>query len=43
MLRTSGNVSLAARLCGQERSRLNKMVLKYGLGKPRFAEEGPVA
>jgi DNA-binding NtrC family response regulator len=37
MLRTSGNVSLAARLCGQERSRLNKMVIKYGLGKSRFS------
>jgi DNA-binding NtrC family response regulator len=43
MLRTSGNVSLAARLCGQERSRLNKMVIKYGLGKPRFTGDGQAA
>jgi DNA-binding NtrC family response regulator len=43
MLRTSGNVSLAARLCGQERSRLNKMVIKYGLSKPRFTGDGQAA
>ena len=28
---TDGNVSLAARMCGQERSRLNKLVRKHGL------------
>jgi DNA-binding NtrC family response regulator len=43
MSRTDGNVSLAARLCGQERSRLNKMVLKYGLGKPRCSSTVPSA
>jgi DNA-binding NtrC family response regulator len=43
MSRTSGNVSLAARLCGQERSRLNKMVLKYGLGKSRLGSDSPAA
>ena len=29
--RTAGNVSHAARMCGQERSRLNKLVRKHGL------------
>jgi DNA-binding NtrC family response regulator len=28
---TAGNVSHAARMCGQERSRLNKLVRKHGL------------
>jgi len=29
--RTGGNISMAARLCGKERSRLGKLVKKYGL------------
>ena len=29
--RTGGNISLASRLCGKERSRLGKLVKKYGL------------
>jgi DNA-binding NtrC family response regulator len=28
---TAGNISMAARLCGQERSRLNKLVRKHGI------------
>jgi len=33
---TSGNISEAARLCGQERSRLNKLVRKHGLERSHF-------
>jgi len=36
---TAGNISLAARLCGQDRSRLNKLVRKYGLARSSFAED----
>ena len=32
--RAAGNISLAARLAGKERSRLGKLVKKYGLGQP---------
>lgn len=38
LAKTAGNISLAARLCGQERSRLNKLVRKHGLERSRFAE-----
>ena len=34
--RTKGNISLAARLCGKERSRLTKLVKKYGLERHDF-------
>ena len=34
--RTRGNLSLAARLCGKERSRLGKLMKKYGLDRERF-------
>jgi DNA-binding NtrC family response regulator len=34
--RTRGNLSLAARLCGKERSRLGKLMKKYGLDRQRF-------
>jgi DNA-binding NtrC family response regulator len=37
LARTSGNLSLAARLSGKERSRLGKLVKKYGLQRARFA------
>ena len=35
--RTRGNISLAARLSGKERSRLCKLVKKYGLQREHFA------
>jgi DNA-binding NtrC family response regulator len=35
--RTRGNISLAARLCGKERSRLGKLVKKHGLERMSFA------
>jgi DNA-binding NtrC family response regulator len=35
--RAGGNLSLAARLCGKERSRLGKLVKKYGLERAAFA------
>ncbi|MGH8581320.1 MAG: sigma-54 interaction domain-containing protein [Gammaproteobacteria bacterium] len=31
LVRTGGNISLAARLCGKDRSRLQKLVTKHGL------------
>jgi len=34
--RTGGNISLASRLCGKERSRLTKLVKKYGLERLAF-------
>jgi DNA-binding NtrC family response regulator len=37
LVRTGGNISLAARLAGKERSRLGKLVKKYGLDRQRFA------
>lgn len=36
LARTSGNVSLAARLCGKERSRLTKLIKKHGLQREYF-------
>ena len=33
---TNGNISLAARVSGKERSRLGKLVKKYGLDRQRF-------
>src|SRR5262249_5254341 len=35
--RTGGNISQAARISGKERSRLGKMVKKYGLAQARSA------
>jgi DNA-binding NtrC family response regulator len=43
LARTQGNISLAARLSGKERSRLCKMVKKYGLERERFTRPGPGA
>ena len=37
LARAGGNISLAARLAGKERSRLCKMIKKYGLQRRRFA------
>jgi DNA-binding NtrC family response regulator len=37
LCRTRGNITEAARLCGQERSRLNKLVRKHGLERDQFA------
>jgi len=37
---TRGNVSLAARLCGKERSRLGKLMKKHGLERMTFAGRG---
>lgn len=37
--RTHGNVSLAARLSGKERSRFGKLLKKYGLDRGTFANE----
>jgi two-component system response regulator GlrR len=36
--RTRGNLSLASRISGKERSRLGKLVRKYGLTRKAFAE-----
>lgn len=36
LARTDGNISLAARLCGKDRSRLHKLVRKYGLNRGCF-------
>ena len=38
LARTNGNISLAARLSGKERSRLGKLVKKHGLERARYAE-----
>ena len=35
--KTSGNISLAARLCGKERSRLARLLKKHGLDRLSFA------
>jgi len=43
LARTRGNISLAARLSGKERSRLCKLVKKYGLERERFAGGRPIA
>ena len=39
LLHTQGNISQAARISGKERSRLGKMVKKYGLERLAFARE----
>jgi DNA-binding NtrC family response regulator len=36
LARSRGNISLAARIAGKERSRLAKLVKKYGLGRHEF-------
>jgi DNA-binding NtrC family response regulator len=41
LARTRGNISLAARLSGKERSRLCKLVKKYGLDRESFASSRP--
>lgn len=41
--RTGGNIAQAARLCGQERSQLNKLVRKHGLARSQFLREDPPA
>jgi len=38
LARTRGNISLAARLSGKERSRLGKLVKKYSLDRQNFAD-----
>jgi len=38
LARTRGNISLAARLSGKERSRLGKLVKKYSLDRRHFAD-----
>ena len=38
LLRAQGNLSLAARLAGKERSRFGKLVKKYGLQRPAAGE-----
>jgi DNA-binding NtrC family response regulator len=43
LARASGNLSLAARLSGKERSRLCKMVKKYGLDRKHFLVSDPLA
>jgi len=44
LARAHGNISLAARLAGKERSRLGKLVKKYGLDRGRFnLESSPSA
>jgi DNA-binding NtrC family response regulator len=40
LLRTHGNISQAARISGKERSRLGKLVKKYGLERMAFARDG---
>ena len=39
LARTRGNLSLAARLSGKERSRLGKLVKKHGLSRAGFSGE----
>ena len=39
LMRTGGNISHAARIAGKERSRLGKLVKKYGLDRERFSLE----
>jgi DNA-binding NtrC family response regulator len=38
LLRTQGNISLAAKISGKERSALGKLVKKYGLERQQFAQ-----
>ena len=39
LARTRGNISQAARISGKERSRLGKLVKKYGLERTSFVGE----
>lgn len=39
--RAQGNISLAARLAGKERSRLSKLIRKHGFSRARFAAGAP--
>jgi two-component system response regulator GlrR len=41
--RTGGNIAQAARLCGQERSQLNKLVRKHGLVREQFVRQSHFA
>jgi DNA-binding NtrC family response regulator len=43
LVRTQGNISMAARLSGKERSRLCKLIKKYGLDRASFAGHSSVA
>jgi DNA-binding NtrC family response regulator len=43
LARTNGNISLAARLSGKERSRLGKMVKKHGLERAHFTTVDPAS
>jgi DNA-binding NtrC family response regulator len=43
LARTRGNLSLAARLSGKERSRLGKLVKKHGLARAQFSGEAESA
>jgi two-component system response regulator GlrR len=43
LARTRGNLSLAARLSGKERSRLGKLVKKHGIARARFSGEAESA
>jgi DNA-binding NtrC family response regulator len=43
LARTRGNLSLAARLSGKERSRLGKLVKKHGLARAQFSGEAETA
>ena len=43
LARTRGNLSLAARLAGKERSRLGKLVKKHGLARATFSREAESA
>jgi two-component system, NtrC family, response regulator GlrR len=43
LARTRGNLSLAARLSGKERSRLGKLVKKHGIARARFSREAESA
>jgi transcriptional regulator with GAF, ATPase, and Fis domain len=36
--RTNGNLTLAARMSGKDRSRLGKLIRKYGLTRSQFAQ-----
>ncbi len=41
--KSKGNISLAARLAGKDRSRLGKLAKKYGLDRQIYASDGSVA
>jgi two-component system, NtrC family, response regulator GlrR len=43
LARTRGNLSMAARLSGKERSRLGKLVKKHGIARARFSGEAESA